>query len=110
MGSKTYNARYKLTWMPDGRRWRKKYRGKMFYFSIREGESKTVSYNRCLREWNATLEKIKAAESKEGGCIPLTPSEILGVHGARLQSQGREFFEESLKGDEHSELICKRPG
>ncbi len=62
---KTYNHRYTLTWMPDGRRWRKKNRGKVYYFAVKEGENKTTSYNRCLREWNSQLAKLKAAETAD---------------------------------------------
>jgi hypothetical protein len=55
----------------------------MSYFAIREGETKTASYNRCLREWNATFAKIKAAESSaaliDEAKGKLTPSEVLAV-------------------------------
>ena len=92
---KTYNGRYKLTWMPDGRRWRKKYRGKVYYFAIREEENKTKSYARCLREWNNQLAKLKAVEASatlsEEDRARLAESIRLVEHGYEYEENGDVF-------------------
>ncbi len=99
----TYNARYKLTWMSGGRRWRKKYRGKMFYFPIREGETKTASYNRCLREWNATLDKLKAADVSAA----LSEEEKSRLaESVRLVAHGFEYGE---NGDTVEKIVVDMP-
>lgn len=52
----------KLTWQPgrDGRagRWRKKYQGKVYYFSGGRGKSDREAYENAVRQWE--LEKLKA--------------------------------------------------
>lgn len=40
---------YKMTWREDEGRWRKRYKGKEYYFPAPEG--KVASYPRCYQEW-----------------------------------------------------------
>lgn len=43
---------YKLTWRAEqGGRWRKKYKGKSYYFRKRPDETKAESHTRCWKEW-----------------------------------------------------------
>jgi hypothetical protein len=94
-----YNTRYKLTWMPDGSRWRKKYRGKIYYFAVKEGENKTTSYNRCVREWNSQLAKLKAAEASDG----LSGEEKARLaESVRLVEHGYEYGE---SGDVFEKIV-----
>ena len=98
MGSKTYNERYKLTWMPDGKRWRKKYRGKMFYFPVGEGEGKMASYNRCLREWKTTLTRLNTVE--------LSDEDREKLSSIRLVEHGYQYGE---NGDTYEKIIVDIP-
>jgi len=50
---------YKLTWRREGR-WRKKYKGRTYYFAAPEG--KVASYSRCFAEW-----LLKKAEIDQQG-------------------------------------------
>jgi len=60
----THQSRYKLSWMKDGsRRWRKKYKGKPYYFPLREGETKESSYSRCLAAWKEKKREVDAANT-----------------------------------------------
>lgn len=63
---------YRLSWRdPDQKRkqaarWRKRYRGKDYYFAINDGETKESSYRRCWAEWLRKKQAIDvgAEESK----------------------------------------------
>ncbi|EAQ77682.1 hypothetical protein DSM3645_01906 [Blastopirellula marina DSM 3645] len=51
-----------LSWMKDGsRRWRKKYRGKVYYFPLQSDETKESSYARCLAAWKEKKAELDAA-------------------------------------------------
>jgi hypothetical protein len=57
---------YNLTWMPTSKRWRKKYKGAIYYFPANDGETKEASYRRCWGEWGEltkTLENQIAVET-----------------------------------------------
>lgn len=52
-------TKYKLTWRSEqGGRWRKKYKGKSYYFRRLPGEPKEVSYHRCFGEWERRKAEI----------------------------------------------------
>ncbi|UUO06936.1 site-specific integrase [Blastopirellula sp. J2-11] len=57
-----FDGRYKLSWMKDkSRRWRKVYKGKPYYFPLRESETKESSYPRCLAAWKEKKAELDAA-------------------------------------------------
>lgn len=69
MKKQGYNKRYKLTYQ-DGQgngRWRKTYKGKIYYFARREGESKDESHARCWKEFE---EKKKEIDRESLGVEP----------------------------------------
>ena len=49
---------YKLTWQPGGGRqagrWRKKYKGKVYYFPGGKGKSDRAAYQMALEAWERT--------------------------------------------------------
>ena len=49
-------SRYKLTWLKNRRAWRKRHKGKDYYFPIEDHETKEGSYKRCLSEWQQIRE------------------------------------------------------
>lgn len=65
MPKKISNQRYPgLTYQPRPNqrdRWRKRYRGKEYYFVRRDGENVEASYRRCLAEWK----RLKAEVDRE---------------------------------------------
>ena len=48
--------KYQLSWRAGERRWRKRYKGRDYYFAGSDG--KLASYQRCLREWRRLKAKI----------------------------------------------------
>lgn len=54
------NRRYKLTWCHRERRWRRIYKGRPYYFPIRDDETKESSYERCLECWENLKRKLDA--------------------------------------------------
>lgn len=57
----TVAGKYRLQWVESGRRWRKQYRGKQYYFPLQDGETKASSYRRCLGEWEAAKREADKA-------------------------------------------------
>ena len=54
-------TKYKLTYKQEqGGRWRKRYKGKQYYFNRVAGESKAESYRRCLQLWKEKKAEIDA--------------------------------------------------
>jgi integrase len=55
---------YRLTWQPGSKgrtgRWRKKYKGKVYYFDGGRGKSDRAAYEVALTEWEAIKVKIDA--------------------------------------------------
>lgn len=52
----------KLTWRAEqGGRWRKRYKGRDYYFARLPGESKESSYGRCLKAWEQKKAEIDEA-------------------------------------------------
>jgi integrase len=52
---------YKLTMMPEGKRWRKSYKRVPYYFPLQEGETKATSYARCWQAWLGKKAELDAA-------------------------------------------------
>ena len=58
-------TKYNLTWRAEqGGRWRKKYKGRSYYFKRNPGETKEASYKRCWAEWAAKKEAIDRGETE----------------------------------------------
>lgn len=56
---------YRMTWRPEqGGRWRKRYKGRDYYFPRNPGESKEGSYRRCWGEWQAKKEELDQTQTK----------------------------------------------
>lgn len=58
-------TRYELSWKPAENRWRKRYRGRYYYFPLLPGETKKSSYRRVLREWRKLKDEIDQAPSED---------------------------------------------
>ena len=91
MPAKSYNKRYKLTLMPDGKRWRKKHHGKVYYFAIKEGETKLGSYARCLKEWEAVEQAERQAVITQAQREAMTTIKVV-AHG--LEYEGDDTYEQ----------------
>jgi len=59
------SKKYQLTWMDSSRRWRKKYRGKPYYFPARDDETKATSYKRCWQLWLDTKREIDSKPDED---------------------------------------------
>ncbi len=55
-------TKYRLSWRSSEKRWRKRYKGKDYYFPAPEG--KVASYQRCLAEWKRKKAEIDSAEEE----------------------------------------------
>jgi len=58
-------SRYKLSWRERERRWRKRYRGRDYYFPLKDGETKATSYGRCWAEWQRLKAKIDTTPDQD---------------------------------------------
>lgn len=60
---------FKLTWQPgvEGRsgRWRRKYRGKVYYFDGGHGKSDREAYYRAVEKWEAKKTEVDAAAPRQ---------------------------------------------
>ena len=55
-------TKYQLSWRASEKRWRKRYKGKDYYFAAPEG--KVASYQRCLAEWKRKKAEIDRADEE----------------------------------------------
>lgn len=54
--------RFKMTWVPQTRRWKKIYKKKSYYFPAKQSETKETSYRRCMQLWEAEKAELDAAD------------------------------------------------
>ncbi len=85
--------KYQLTWMTATHRWRKKFRGKIYYFAARKTETMKTSYQRCLAQWEAKRKQLIAEEPKE------TPEQRTYKDAIEKWRQVRKWHAKGLDGD-----------